>query len=543
VGVGFGATSAMAGSLMSMRVNAGVLVSSPASHHRLHPADEAAANEANDHRLAVETNVENANGGYYSVDTPGLAYTAEGIVRLGWGEAADPLSPAMGALVVGGGGGRDWRGGGREPPHTFGHGSWLHPPQAPKHPPPSPGQAAHAPASATPPAWRPAQAEGELKPLALHEVLNPREVRAMTHARARDHATRASAARMYGDGLTRGFSAAHGQRGAEVTSPWGAAAATSGRMFLRAGEDAALAAPSVHESDWGQVASRSSAPRHGFVERRIFSPAQPPMTDSEAEAAARHPRSLHQVDQYVDSVYGGGGGGGGGLHQQTPEIIISKHQYASRYLGKVMGGYGEAPHVDPATGYATTFDGTIRDAGEYAQRRARLLHDTVAGQEVAGDRSMGQAVSTLMNAQEDKHGDGAGGMMGAPLPRVSHAATVGGTSVAASAVTKSQVTEVVDKVKEARRLSRAGVAGQKMAAGQPRVETAIMAATAAPEFREHLWEAGGAGDVVGGMGAAAADEHRSRGRTPTGGFADDRRAPPRGLGLPSNVFSPLKLHT
>ena len=95
------------------------------------------------------------------------------------------------------------------------------------------------------------------------------------------------------------------------------------------------------------------------------------------------------------------------------------------------------------------------------------------------------------------------------------------------------------------------MAGKKAAAGQPRVETAIMAATAAPEFREHLWETGGVGDIVGDMGmggdgdarAHARGLNKSRGRTPTGGFADDRRAPPRGLGLPSNVFSPLKLQT
>ena len=107
------------------------------------------------------------------------------------------------------------------------------------------------------------------------------------------------------------------------------------------------------------------------------------------------------------------------------------------------------------------------------------------------------------------------------------------------------------------------MAGKKAAAGQPRVETAIVAATAAPEFREHLWETGGVGDIVGDMGGggggggvdgdgdgddARARAHergvnKSRGRTPTGGFADDRRAPPRGLGLPSNVFSPLKLQT
>jgi hypothetical protein len=53
-----------------------------------------------------------------------------------------------------------------------------------------------------------------------NEVLTTQEVRAMTHARVRNPETRSAAARMYGDGLTRGFSAAYGQRGAEVVSPW-----------------------------------------------------------------------------------------------------------------------------------------------------------------------------------------------------------------------------------------------------------------------------------------------------------------------------------
>lgn len=119
-------------------------------------------------------------------------------------------------------------------------------------------------------------------------------------------------------------------------------------------------------------------------------------------------------------------------------------------------------------------------------------------------------------------------------------------------LTKSQVVEeVVGKVKERMRSAGwpAGVhaAGNK-AGWQPSVETAIIAATAAPEFREHLWEAGAAGDVLGGAEREAGGELRdslgggvrSRGRTPTGGFADERRAPPRGVGLPSNAFSPLK---
>ena len=163
--------------------------------------------------------------------------------------------------------------------------------------------------------------------MSLHEVLTPQELRAKTHARARNPETRAAAARMYGDGLTRGFSAAHGQRGAEVLSPWGSAgAATSGRMFLRAGEEDALA-PSVHDSDGnngntstyggvgsgsnggnnaderrGQVASRSSAPR-GLVEKRIFPPPQPPWTDAEAAAAVAAAGRFPGGD-YVDSVYG-----------------------------------------------------------------------------------------------------------------------------------------------------------------------------------------------------------------------------------------------
>ena len=61
-----------------------------------------------------------------------------------------------------------------------------------------------------------------------------------------------------------------------------------------------------------------------------------------------------------------------------------------------------------------------------------------------------------------------------------------------------------------------------------------------------LKSGGGGGGVDGDGDAARAHErgvNKSRGRTPTGGFADDRRAPPRGLGLPSNVFSPLKLQT
>jgi len=100
-----------------------------------------------------------------------------------------------------------------------------------------------------------------------------------------------------GYGLTRGFSAAYGQRGAEVVSPWGATAATSGRMFLRAGEQDL---DSVHSGGGGgggggnadelrgYVASRGAATNFGFLESRIFPPPQPPMTDGEEAAAAAY---------------------------------------------------------------------------------------------------------------------------------------------------------------------------------------------------------------------------------------------------------------
>ena len=586
VGNGFGATSAMAGSLMSMRANANVNVGaslsssaagmSPSFSERL-VAEKRSAAENN----ATEHSAASAGGAIIALDSTNGGIIDGTPAALGWwGQsdaaeaetmatptALDPLSPAMRGLVVSGVGE-----GGMEQ-HTFGHGSWLRPPQPPPSSPfgptnPTPttsSSPAAAAAAATPPAWRPAKSEDELEPLTLNQVLHPREIRAMTHARCRDPHTRASAARMHGDGLTRGFSAAHGQRGAEVVSPWGAAAATSGRMFLRAGEDDTLAPDSVHEKGggdyWGnvrnvnnnadarnnrgQVVSRSAAIRHGFLEARIFPPAQPPMTDAEAEAAARHPGNSHHADQYVDSVYGGGGEAAPSAPSAPPpppEFVVSKHQYASRYMaGKVLGGYGESPGVDPATGGPMTFDGTIRDAGEYATRRAMLLHDAVADHEVAGERGMGDAVRTVMDSGEEEEylsriGGGGGG---GPGGRGRHSV---------STVTQSQVTEVVDKVKEARRLSHAGVAGKNIAAGQPRVETAIIAATAAPEFREHLYAAGGVGDELSKMaGDIPADDTpadgRSRGRTPTGGFAEDRRAPPRGLGLPSNVFSPLKLQT
>jgi hypothetical protein len=197
------------------------------------------------------------------------------------------------------------------------------------------------------------------------------------------------------------------------------------------------------------------------------------------------------------------------------------HSCAARYFsGKVLGGYGDAPQMDPSTGQVMTLDGAIRDAADYAQCRARLFHDSVADQEEAGNRGMGRAVRTLMNAEEDRHAGGSGARAGGVR-----------TSGAGPRVTQGQVAQVVNVVKEARRTSRAGVAGHRMAAGQPRMETVIMAATAAPEFRKHFWEVGGAcgdaedanaerdPDQIGGGGGTM----RSRGRTPTGAFADDRR--------------------
>ena len=357
-GKGFAAMSAMAGRRMSMRADAS-LASWPSNYHHPHHGQSQpqrqrehehqhqlppAADETNEaSRLASENTAStsaaaSAHNGSRAINTPGLVPRV-----LGWGDARDPLSPApaMSASAMGG-----------NIPHTFGHGSWLRSPQAPKHRPrhPLPGGGEYSELEeagtggsrsynlATPAAWRPAPGEGDpaLEPLALHEALHSREVRAMTHARARDPETRAAAVRVYGDGLRRGFSAAHGERGAEVMSPWGGAAATSGRMFLRAGAVEALAVSSVHESDDWEGGGNQG---FGFIERRIFPPPQPPMTDAEAEAAARHPGRVRRVvrDDFD------GKHGHGDYRPHTPEtttstrltessLVISKHQYASRYM-------------------------------------------------------------------------------------------------------------------------------------------------------------------------------------------------------------------
>ena len=277
----------------------------------------------------------------------------------------------------------------------------------------------------------------------------------------------------------------------------------------------------------------------GLLARQMFPPSPPSMTAEEAEVAASHPGVVHHVDRYVDSVYGSDAGE---RVQAREAPIISKHQYASRHTGKVLGGYGDSPtlidRAVPGRPGTYSFDSVIREAGEYARRRAALLNDAVVDRYLrdAGDAGAGAAVRAILAADADVAA--VGQLVG---PRVS----------------KAQVTEVVEAVKQAR-VSIRGPEGAArwMSAGvqvQPRVAATIIAATAAPEFREQKFEVEGGEDAVRDLGAVAAASTeqeafggaRSRGRTPTGSFAEERRVVPHGMSLPSTTatFTPLKLQT